>query len=132
MMADTPLVKKLLIKPNTRIAILNAPEGFREQLGALPEGVAVSEQPGEGFDLVQLFVKSIAELEQHFAAARDSLKKDGILWVAHPKKTGKIKTDISRDVGWDTANQAGWGGVALISIDDTWSSMRLKPGGHGT
>ena len=50
-----------------------------------------------------------------------------MLWFSYPKKTGKIKTDLSRDVGWDSVSKAGWIGVSLISIDDTWSSMRYRP-----
>ena len=124
-MAKT-LAQKFFIKPNQRVAILNAPDGYRDLLGALPEGVTVSTKPDGSYDLVHLFIRSVAELNQHFKAAEKALKSDGMLWISYPKKTGKIKTDISRDVGWDVVHQAGWEGVMLISIDDTWSAMRYK------
>jgi len=49
------------------------------------------------------------------------------LWFCYPKKTGKIKTDISRDIGWDTVAKLGYEGIRAISIDDTWSGMRFRP-----
>ncbi|MBI1257484.1 MAG: hypothetical protein GC204_08440 [Chloroflexi bacterium] len=36
--SKSPLVKKLAIKPKMRITVINAPEGYRELLGELPEG----------------------------------------------------------------------------------------------
>lgn len=38
-----------------------------------------------------------------------------------------MKTDISRDAGWDAVHAAGWEGVAMVAIDDTWSAMRFRP-----
>lgn len=45
-MKDSSLVKKLLIKPSQKIAILNAPLGYTDELGALPAGVQVLDKPG--------------------------------------------------------------------------------------
>jgi hypothetical protein len=55
-----------------------------------------------------------------------AVKPTGMLWISFPKKTGKIKTDINRDEGWDTVTSAGWEGIHLISIDNTWSAMHYK------
>jgi hypothetical protein len=130
-MPDSSLVKKLLFKPGYRYLLLNAPEGYLAQLGELPPGVQLMEKPGGVFDLVQIFVKSKADLDGLADTALQSVKPNGLLWVSYPKKTSKIKTDISRDYGWESLQEAGWGGVAMVAIDDTWSAMRLKPGGHG-
>ena len=56
-----------------------------------------------------------------------AVKSNGLLWVTYPKKSGKIKTDISRDMGWEAMTQAGWDAVTLVSVDDTWSALRLRP-----
>jgi hypothetical protein len=126
-MADTPLVKRLGIKPDNRVLLLNAPEGYEQILGELPEG-AVTETDSEGlFDFVQLFVKSIADVETQAKSAIQTLKPGGIIWFCYPKKSSKIKTDISRDVGWDAAREAGFEVVSAVSIDDTWSALRFRP-----
>ena len=130
-MADSPLVKRLVLKPGYRFLLLNAPEGYREQVGELPADVQLEDQPSGRYDLVQVFVKSKAELDAVGRTLLEAVKPNGLLWVSYPKKTSKIKTDISRDYGWESLQEAGWGGVAIIAIDDTWSAFRIKPGGRG-
>jgi hypothetical protein len=126
-MPGTPLVKKLSIKPKQRIIILNAPDGYREQLGELPADVELTTTLNGTFDLVHVFVKNKAEIDQHTPTAIQAVKPGGLLWFSYPKKSAKIPTDISRDVGWDAVLNAGWRPVTLISIDDVWSAFRFRP-----
>jgi hypothetical protein len=128
-MAETSLAKKLNIKPGQRIVVFNAPDGYLEQLQPLPEGtqMATAAAPGEQFDVVQLFVKSVSELDAQATNAVAALKPGGLLWCAYPKKSSAIKTDISRDVGWDALREAGFLVVSAVAIDDTWSALRFRP-----
>ncbi len=128
-MADSSLVKRLGIKPRHRVLVWNAPEGFWEQLGNLPPDVDVKTSPDGHFDVVQVFVLNKADVDQIAAQAVDALKPGGMLWFTYPKKTSKIKTDISRDVGWDAVTRTGNEGIAIISVDDTWSALRFRPTG---
>lgn len=126
-MPDTPLVKKLAIKPHYSMLLLNAPEGYREQLGTLPEGVEVFTQGKGPFDVVHLFVQQKAELEDKAPAAIGAVKPDGLLWISYPKKTSKVSSDLSRDVMWQVVIKFGWQAVTQISIDDVWSALRFRP-----
>ena len=126
-MPDTPLTKKLVIKPNYRILLLNAPQGYLDNLGTLPAGVTLSTH-GEGpFDLVQLFVHQRAELESKAPTAIQALKPDGLLWLSYPKKTSKVPSDLSREVMWEVLQKFGWQAVTQISIDEIWSALRFRP-----
>ncbi|MBI2865632.1 MAG: hypothetical protein HYX94_13870 [Chloroflexi bacterium] len=126
-MADSALVKKLLIKPKQRVAIVNPPAGYLDSLGDLPEGAELVEKPEGKCDFVHLFVKNRAELEQYAATALEILKYDGTFWISYPKGTSKVKSDINRDSGWDPINRAGLRPVSMIAIDDTWSALRFRP-----
>ena len=55
------------------------------------------------------------------------MKDGGVFWVAFPKGSSKVQTDLSRDRGWESLNDAGWQLVSLISIDATWSAARIRP-----
>jgi hypothetical protein len=127
-MPDMSLAKKLLIKPGYRIAIVNAPDGFTDALGPLPEGVERAETPQGAFDLVLLFARHTGELAQYGSAAIQAVKQGGILWIAYQKISAKAGSDITRDKGWDVVNALGWDGVSLIAIDSAWSALRFKPG----
>jgi hypothetical protein len=128
-MTDTPLAKKLGIKAGYKLLILDAPPGYQELLGALPDRTETftTAQVSITYDFVQLFVRSVAELEAQARVAIDAVKPNGLLWISYPKKSGKIKTDISRDMGWEAVRKAGWDGVTLVSIDETWSALRFRP-----
>jgi hypothetical protein len=52
-----------------------------------------------------------------------------MLWIAYPKKSAKVDTDLTRDVGWSVIEGAGVVGVAVVSIDATWSALRFRPAG---
>src|SRR5262249_7379979 len=65
------------------------------------------------------FVSSIADVTAETAGANSPYERGAALWFAYPKKTGTIKTDISRDVGWEPVTQAGLLFVTLVSLDDT-------------
>jgi hypothetical protein len=123
------LSKKLQLKPDQHLLALNAPATFTEALQA--EGcriTAAATAPAEGvaYDAVQLFVKDSSELNHYAPLAVAALKPNGMLWIAYPKKTSKIKTDLSRDEGWKVVAELGYAGVRQIAIDDTWSSLRFK------
>lgn len=131
-MSQRTMTEKLGLKPGMRALILNAPSGYINTLGQLPAEVMVEETPTEGtqYDFVQAFVYSKADADRLASNAVAALKPNGLLWLAYPKKTGSIKTDITRDVGWETIVGMGWGGVTQIAIDKTWSALRFRPEAH--
>ena len=48
------------------------------------------------------------------------------LWFAYPKKTGAIRTDLSRDHGWEPLAERGLLAVTQVAIDATWSALRFR------
>jgi len=126
-MVTTPLLRKLRLQPGQRILILNAPPGYVKSLGTLPEGVELVDHPAESLDLVHLFVRDVAELARFGPVAIQAVKHDGLLWISYPKRSSKVQTDLTRDVGWDLVVQAGLRPVTQISVDETWSALRFRP-----
>ena len=126
-MEISPLAKKLRIQSGQRIMVINPPAGYLEKLGDLPESTHIADASSEDLDFVQFFVKDVAELESYGQAAIKSVKYDGLLWLCSPKKSSKVKTDISRDVGWETMAENGLRPVTQVSIDETWSALRFRP-----
>jgi hypothetical protein len=123
-----PLLKKLRLLPDYRALILNAPAGYIEDLGELPEGATVSRQSEQGtFDFVHLFVKNSAEFGTLGPAAREAVRYDGILWISYPKRSARVETDLSRDAMWELLTDFRMQPVAQISIDATWSAVRFRP-----
>lgn len=126
-MADGGLASKLQIKSGYRIAVINAPSGYLDELGTLPDGVTLLDKPKAPLDFAQLFVKTRQELDNAIPVILKELKKDGLLWVCYPKGTAKIATELNRDKLWEAMNQYGMAGVSLVSLNNVWSAMRFRP-----
>jgi hypothetical protein len=126
-MSETSLVKKLGIRSGQRVLILNAPDGYVELLGELPNGVELSETRMGRFDFVHLFVKDSTELDAYRPAAMDALEYDGLLWISYPKRSSKVKTDLTRGVLWELMKGTGLRPVTQVSLDAVWSAMRFRP-----
>jgi hypothetical protein len=126
-MAETSLIKKLGIKPGQKILIMNAPEGYIQTLGSLPENAEVQTSAEGKFDFVQVFVQNKADVDNYATTAMQALKSGGLLWFSYPKKSSKVKTDITRDIGWESVKNVGWRPVTQIAIDEMWSALRFRP-----
>src|SRR5262245_56130023 len=125
-MADKSPLQKMGVKPGQSVLVLNAPDGNTDRLGE-PGVTATKTKAGATFDVVSVFATNQAELEKHLKTAIESLAAGGKLWLAYPKISSKVKTDITRDKGWDAVIKAGFVGVSLVSVDETWSAMRFRP-----
>ena len=126
-MAQSSLFKKLRMHTAGRVLILNAPSGYIESLGAMPERIQVSEQPGGKVDFVHLFVTNSEQLNKLRQTAIDSVEVDGLLWISYPKRSSKVVTDLTRDVMWKLMGDTGLRPVSQVSVDAVWSALRFRP-----
>ncbi|WP_239615241.1 YdeI/OmpD-associated family protein [Cohnella mopanensis] len=124
---DEALAKKLRVSATSKMAIMGPPEGYLERIGKTADGTKLREGERGTYDYVQLFAMNVAEVEKWAPIALRAVKTDGLLWLCYPKGTSKLKTDLNRDRGWSVVHEAGWEGVALISVDEIWSAMRFRP-----
>lgn len=123
--SGTPLAGKLGFKPGQRVAYIDAPDGFEALLGALPDGVTVRERLRGPLDLVVCFVTSRAVLEHRLAALRRAIDPAGMLWIAWPKRSSAVATDMTEDVVRAVALPTGLVDTKVCAIDETWSGLRL-------
>ena len=126
-MGKTTLAGKLRMQPGQRVLIMNAPLGYVKGLDPLPEAIGLTEVPEGKYDFVHLFVTNGAELGRLGVVALESVTYDGVLWMSYPKRSSKVETDLSRDVGWEMVANAGLRPVTQVSVDKIWSALRFRP-----
>ncbi len=126
-MTLSALARKLRLQDARRALILNAPEGYLDALGALPEGVEIEHEPGGAFDFGHLFVKDRAELERFIDPLLAAVEYDGILWISYPKGGSGVATDLNRDKLWAALSDTGLRPVTQVAIDAVWSALRFRP-----
>ena len=123
--SGTPLTKKLGIKQGFRVALVGAPDRFREELTDLPPGVTFVTSLAAQLDLILFFVKSQSEMTRNFSRLAAKLKPAGMLWVAWPKKASGVATDLAdnnvRQIGLD----AGLVDVKVCAVTEIWSWLKF-------
>lgn len=126
--SGTPLPKKLGIKEGHRVLLASPPEGFDATLGALPQGAVATSRAGAkpgSFDVIVLFVGSVARLRAEFPKKARLLATDGGLWVSWPKKASGVATDLHEGIVREIGLEAGLVDVKVCAVDETWSGLRF-------
>ena|SRR5271154_5006258 len=124
--SETPLLRKLGIKPGYQLCILNPPEAYWDWLAPLPDDVKVIAKPGkDGVDFVHLFEQERKVFEKDFLAYKKSLRKNGMLWVSWPKKSSKVPTDIDENVVRGFGLKNGLVDVKICAVDEVWSGLKF-------
>jgi hypothetical protein len=123
--SGTQLPKKLGIKEGDRVGLIAAPEGFARTLGELPPGVDVRTQVRGRFDVIVVFVTKVTALERGFASLVRALYPDGGLWVAWPKQSSGVPTELRFENVQGVGLDAGLVDNKSCAIDDTWSGLRF-------
>ena len=122
--AGTPLPKKLGIKENALVALINAPREFERTLGDLPAGVSLDRTPREHPDVALWFVTTRAELEREIETI-GPYAECGSLWIIWPKRTSGVESDLTQTAVRKTGLATGLVDYKIASIDKTWSGLRF-------
>jgi hypothetical protein len=123
--SGTPLLKKLGIKPETKLMVINGPDDYYELLET-----DVSDQlagKNETPDLVHLFVRNNKEFESEMKKLQSHIKKNRniTVWVSWYKKSAGIATDLTEDVIRNYAVKNGLVDVKVCAVSDVWSGLKL-------
>jgi len=133
--SGTPLAKKLGMKAGAEVALVGSPRGFRGALEPLPEGIRVHSRPRGELDVIVFFASQHSELDRRFPGLARTLADAGGLWVAWPKKSSSIASDLSFEEVQRVGIDAGLVDNKSCSIDDDWQALRFvyrrrdRPGG---
>lgn len=120
--AGAPLVKKLGIKPGISLALLRAPEDFQEKITPLPDGARLTYRLSRQTELALWFNRSRREYESQIAKISSAIGS-ARLWIAWPKKEGRLGTDLTQQAVRKAGLAVGLVDYKICSIDNTWSAL---------
>jgi hypothetical protein len=123
--SGTPLPRKLGIREGARVAFVKPPPDFERALGPLPDGVTVRQRPRGPLDVIVLFTARRSELERRFPALAGALEPAGGLWIAWPKKSSGIETDLDQAAVMEIGLAGKLVDNKVCAIDDIWSALRF-------
>jgi hypothetical protein len=117
------LPKKFGIKTGSVTALIGAPSGFEAKLAPLPENSGLTFEAQTGATTAILFVRGRSDLLDGFRAATACLEPKGHLWVAWPKKSSGVVTDITGTFIREYVLAQSWVDFKVCAIDETWSGL---------
>jgi hypothetical protein len=123
--SDTPLAKKLGIKPGLKIMLINEPAHYFDLFTDMPIDVQVINDGSEKKDLIHFFTKQRQELIDLLPQLKAQIKSNGIIWVSWPKKASKVITDITEDAIRNYAISIGLVDIKVCAVDEVWSGLKL-------
>lgn len=123
--SGTPLTKKLGIKEGSRVALINAPKDFESELGELPDNVQFIRRPTKSLDIIVFFVLTERALLRDFAKFAARLVANGMIWIAWPKKSSGVATDLIEQQVQRIGLDAGLVDVKVCAINEIWSALKF-------
>lgn len=124
--SQKPFTKKIGLKPDTEIVLLNAPPDAARMIGEFPRGCSLTTKLTAEPGFVLLFVLDSKELGKHLPKVAKKISEGATLWICYPKGGSDLESDLDRDVLRKRVAKAGLTAVSNVAVDETWSALRFK------
>jgi hypothetical protein len=121
--SGTPLPKKLGIKEQFRVALLELPGDVEAELKSALASCKVGKDGP--LDFAMIFVKTAAELKKQFPRLAKQLAPTGMLWVSWPKKASGLTSDLNENEVRRIGLEAGLVDVKVCAVSEIWSGLKF-------
>jgi len=121
------ILDKLNLKNEKNVLIQGLPSSIEKQFVKL--SFAKNLTPllkSRKIDFALIFTVSENQLNSILADIMPALKYESQLWVAHPKPTSKISTDLNRESSWNKLSELGYETTELVSLDHVWQAFNFR------
>lgn len=120
------LAAKLGVKEGASVLLVGAPPAFEDRLAPLPDGARLTRRSGPSpVDMALVFVTTRHDLATRFPKVATCLPPAGPLWVAWPKRSSGMASDLTEDVLREVCLPTGWVDTKVCAVDDVWSGLRF-------
>ncbi len=119
------LERKLGFRSNQRVALVGATDNVLKHFQTCFPDLEFSTNLRGKFDLVIYFATRNSDLSRKISILTRSLRDKGALWIAWPKKTSGIVTDLNFDVVQQTGLDQDLVDTKICSISEIWSALRF-------
>ena len=124
----SPVFKKLNLKDQQEILVLNPPASFEPELKTLA-GIKIYRDIKQikAINFSLAFVQTQSEVDTITREISRKADGDAVVWFAYPKGSSKrYHCEFNRDTGWAALGKAGFEGVRMVAIDEDWSALRFR------
>src|SRR5688500_14044003 len=121
------LLEKLQLNEEKNLLIQGLPSSIEKQFAKL--AFAKNLTPllkSRKIDFALVFAVNENQLNGILDDIMPALKEDSKRWVAYPKQTSKIVTDLNRESSWNKLINAGYESIEQVSLDHVWDAAQYK------
>jgi hypothetical protein len=120
------LLKKLRVKPNYTVRVINAPQDAVTIFGVVDPCITLKYTEEIYFNVLIIFTTSTDQLNQQMESNICHIDTKTIFWVFYPKKSSKIRSDLDLMKSWQELKKFGLTPCASVAVNETWTALRLK------
>jgi hypothetical protein len=121
------MIEKLQLKEEKNLLIQGLPSSIEKQFVKLNYAKNVTPLlKAKKIDFALVFAVNQNQLNGILCDVLPALHSEAKLWVAYPKATSKIVSDLNRDCTWSKLTQNGFEGMHMVALDHVWSALRFK------
>jgi hypothetical protein len=126
-MSQPSIVEKLHLNDERNLLIQGLPSSIEKQFAKLSFSKNVTPLlRSKKIDWALVFAVNENQLNNILKDVLPALHDESKLWVAYPKSTSKITSDLNRDCSWSTLTGNGYEGVVQVALDHVWSALWWK------
>lgn len=123
------LFEKLQLADEKNLLIQGLPSSIEKQFNKLSFAKNVTPLlKSRKIDFALVFAVNESQLNGILSEVMPALKADTKFWIAYPKTTSKIVTDLSRDSSWNRLTDAGYESTNRVELDHVWSASHFTKG----
>lgn len=119
------IFEKLQLADEKNLLIQGLPSSIEKQFSKLSFAKNVTPLlKSRKIDFALVFAVNENQLNSILHEVMPALKEESKFWVASPKSTSKIVTDLNRQCSWQKLTSAGYECVEQVTLDHVWSATR--------
>ena len=127
MSGNQNILEKLQLKEEKNLLIQGLPSSVEKQFAKLSYNKNLTPLlKTRKIDFALIFAINQLQLNNILKEVFPALQPESKLWIAYPKTTSKIVSDLNRDASWEILSKNEYEAVRQVTLDHVWTAMRFK------
>lgn len=124
---ENQLLKKLQIKPNFGVSVINAPENVAAIFGDIPNTVKLVYQLLPTSDAYLVFAITKADMFAALATMKQFIGEKTVVWIFYPKAKTVLAADLNLMQSWSDLSDYNLTPCGSAAVSEIWTGIRIKP-----
>jgi hypothetical protein len=127
MSGNQNILEKLQLKEEKNLLIQGLPSSVEKQFAKLNYNKNLTPLlKTRKIDFALIFAINQLQLNNILKEIFSAFHPECKLWIAYPKTTSKIVSDLNRDASWEILSKNEYEAVRQVTLDHVWTAMRFK------